>query len=174
MQGQYMKRLRSLVSTATSPYDWIIVQGGGNDLLLSREPKEVFEALRQVWNIGFEAGSKVIALTVTNTVGETDGLRRRYDALNELIVSEVHKKLYSVDVSNMLPPATIDNVRITGIYDRDGVHLGQKGYEMMGDAIASSLVEMIRAEPHEKDTGDSANRVTKHHFNASNLGSSSA
>ncbi|CAF9927592.1 hypothetical protein IMSHALPRED_007247 [Imshaugia aleurites] len=169
IEGQYTKRLRSLISTATCPYDWIIVQGGGNDILSCREPNEIIEALRKLWSIAFEAGSKVIALTVTDTIGgETDALRSRYDALNELIVSEEHEKLYSVDVCNMLPPATMENVMVGRIYDRDGVHLGKKGYEMMGDAIASSLIEMIRAEPHEEHTGGSTNRIHRHHFNASN------
>lgn len=171
IQGKYTKRLRSLISTATSPYDWVIIQGGGNDLLrLCRDPKKILEALREVWGIAFDAGSKVIALTVTKTVNQTEESARRYDALNELIVSEEHEKLYSVDVSKMLPPATVNNV-ISKIYERDGLHFGKKGYEMMGDAIASSLVEMIRAEATGKHTGDVPNHSHKHHFNASNSGS---
>lgn len=171
IQGQYVMRLRSLVSTATSPWDWVIVQGGGNDLVSCREPKQIFEALRNVWSIAIDAGSKVIALTVTKTVGESEGLARRYDALNELIVREEHEKLYSVDVSQMLPPATIDNVMITRIYDRDGLHLAKKGYELMGDAIASSLIEMIRAQLPGRDIGSSTDQRHIHHFNASNSGS---
>lgn len=170
IQGQYTKRLRSLISTATTPYSWIIVQGGGNDLVSCREPKDIFEALRDVWGIAFEVGSKVIALTVTKTVGESDGVARRYEALNELIVSETHEKLYSVDVSNMLPPATMENIMIGRVYDRDGVHLGKKGYELMGDAIASSLIEMIQAEPLGKDIVDSTNDSREHHFHASHSG----
>lgn len=164
-----MKRLHSLLSTANSSYDWIIIQGGGNDLCSCREPNEIFDALKQAWSIAFNADSKVLALTVTKTVGQSEELARKYNALNELIVSGEHEKLYSVDVSNMLPPATMDNVMIRKIYDRDGVHLGKKGYEMMGDAIASSLIEIIRAEPPGKTTGDSTNHSHTHHFNASNL-----
>ena len=170
IQGQYTKRLRSLINAAISPYDFVIVQGGGNDLISCREPKEIFEALRKVWNIAFDAGSMVVALTVTKTVDEREGLARNYDALNDLIVSEEHDKLYSVDVSGMLPPATIDNVTISRIYDRDGLHLGKKGYEMMGDAIASSLIEMVRARSHGEDTGNSTDQSHMHHFNASNSG----
>ena len=170
IQGQYTKRLHSLVTGLTSPWDWIIVQGGGNDLGSCREPKEIIEALRNIWSIAFDAGSKVIALTVTKTVNESEGLARRYDALNELIMSEEHEKLYSVDVANMLPPATIENVMINRIYDRDGLHLGTKGYKMMGDAIASSLIEIIRAKPDETDTEGSTDRHHIHHFNASNSG----
>ena len=170
IHGQYIKRLRSLICTATSPYDWIIVQGGGNDLRAGHEPTEILEALRSVWSDAFQAGSSVIALTVTNTVGESVGLARRYDALNALIVSEEHDKLYSVDVSGMLPSATVDNVTINKIYDRDGFHLGKKGYEMMGDAIASALIEIIRAKAHGADTGKSTNLSQLHQFNAGNTG----
>ena len=168
MYGQYTERLRSLISAATTPYDFIIIQGGGNDLQMCGEPQEILEALKQLWSIAFEAGSKVIALTVTETVGANDVVARRYDALNELIVGKEHEKLYCVDVSKMLSPATMDKVMISRIYDRDGVHLGKEGYELMGDAIASSLVEIIQAEPHEKDNADPTSRSPKHHFNATN------
>lgn len=170
IQGQYKKRLRSLISTASSPYDWVIVQGGGNDLRRCREPKKILEALREAWNIAFDAGSKVIALTVTKTVNESEELARRYDALNELLVSEENEKLYSVDVANMLPPATMDNAMISRIYERDGLHFGKKGYELMGDAVASSLVEILQAEPIGKDAGHLQNHSHEHHFNASNRG----
>lgn len=166
--GQYEKRLRSLISTATSSYDFVIIQGGGNDLASCGEPAEIFEALRKVWSIAFEAGSMVIALTVTKTVDASDGLASRYDALNEMIVSEQHEKLYSVDVCQMLPPATVENVLVSGIYDRDGLHLGKKGYEMMGDVIASSLVEIIQATSPGKDFRGPTDQSHKHHFNASN------
>ena len=171
IQGGYTKRLRSLMSTATSPYDWVIVQGGGNDLRLCREPKKILEALREIWGIALDAGSKVIALTVTKTVDQTEESARSYDALNELIVSEETAKLYSVDVARMLPPpATMDNVMISGIYERDGLHFGKKGYEMMGNAISSSLVEMIRTESLRKNTWDVSSHSHEHHFNASNSG----
>ena len=170
IQGQYMKRLHSHVSAATSPWDWIIIQGGGNDLGSCREPKEIIEALKKAWSIVFDAGSKVVALTVTKTVGESEGLARKYDALNELIVGEENEKLYSVDVSKMLPPATMENVMVSRIYDRDGLHLGKNGYEMMGDAIASSLIVMIRGGPHGRDTETSTDQNHTHHFNASNSG----
>ena len=170
IQGQYMKRLHSHVSAVTSPWDWIIIQGGGNDLGSCREPKDIIEALRKTWNIAFDAGSKVVALTVTNVVGESEGLARKYDALNELIVGEEHEKLYSVDVSGMLPPATMENVMISRVYDRDGLHLGKNGYEMMGDAIASSLIVMIRGEINGRGAQDSTGQKHRHHFNASNSG----
>ncbi len=168
MYGQYTERLRSLISAAATPYDFIIVQGGGNDLSMCGEPQEIIEALRKLWNIAFEAGSKVIALTVTKTVGANDHVARSYDALNKLIVSEEHEKFYCVDVSKMLSPTTMDKAMVSRIYDRDGVHLGKKGYEMMGSAIASSLIEMIQAEPHGKDNADPTSHSPKHHFNPSN------
>lgn len=168
VDGGYTKRLRAL--TGGSPYDWVVVQGGGNDLLSGGEPGEIREALRRVWGVALEAGAKVVALTVTKTVGAGDGLGRGYDALNGLIVGEEHGRLYTVDVAGMLPPATVDNVVGNGIYDRDGVHLTKKGYEVMGEAIASSLIDMIRAEPDGKDGGDSTNHGRKRHFNASNSG----
>ena len=145
VQGQYGPRLRALMGGGAK-YDWVIVQGGGNDLQCGREPGEIVGALREVWGVGVEAGARVVALTVTKTVGEGEGLARRYDVLNALIVGEECEGLYSVDVAGKLPPATVENVVVGKIYDRDGIHLGKKGYEMMGDMIASALLEIMRAE----------------------------
>lgn len=168
VQGQYTKRLHSLASSASTAYDFIVIQGGGNDLLSCREPEEILHALKEIWSIAFKAGSKVVALTVTKTVGASEGLARQYDALNELIVREEHEKLYSVDVANLLPPATMDNILVGKVYDRDGVHLGKKGYEMMGESIAASLVEIIRAESRGETTSKSTDHSNIHHFNTSN------
>lgn len=169
VQGQYPKRLHSLTRSATTAYDFIIIQGGGNDLLSEREPEEILHALREIWDIAFQTGSKVVALTVTKTVGGSEALARRYDALNELIVRERHEKLYSVDVANLLPPANVENVLVGKVYDRDGVHLGKKGYEMMGESIGEALVEIIRAEGHDGErTSEFTEHSNVHHFDASN------
>ena len=169
VQGQYPKRLHALTRSATAAYDFVIIQGGGNDLLSCREPEEILHALRGIWNIAFNAGSRVVALTVTKTVGASEGLARRYDALNGLIVGEDHEKLYSVDVANLLPPATMENILVGKVYDRDGVHLGKKGYEMMGESIASALAEIIRADSHGESASESTDHSHGHHFDTSNL-----
>ena len=112
----------------------------------------------------------VVALTVTNTVDASEALARRYDELNELIGREErHERLYSVDVAGLLPPATVENVLVGKVYDRDGVHLGKKGYEMMGEAIGASLVEIIRARANEERSSECAEHSNVHHFNVSNL-----
>ena len=94
-------------------------------------------------------------------------MARRYDALNELIVRERHERLYSVDVANLLPPATMENILVGKVYDRDGVHLGKKGYEMMGESIGDALVEIIRAsEAFDGERSSESSNV--HHFNTGN------
>ena len=170
LEGQYKKRLRSLLSTAQSPYDFVIIQGGGNDLAYGNGPKKIIEGLKEVWRMVFEAGSNVVALTVTQVVGAGNVIARYYDSLNEMIVSEEHERLYSVDVSKMLPPATIENVKTSKIYDRDGVHLAEKGYELMGGTIASALIKMIRAQVEGEATEVSTDQSPIHHFNATNTG----
>ncbi|KAM0806266.1 SGNH hydrolase-type esterase domain-containing protein [Usnea florida] len=171
VQGQYLKRLRSLTRSATTPYDIIIIQGGGNDLLSCQEPEDILHALQEIWDMALTSGSRtiVVALTVTNTVGASEVLARRYDALNELIGREErHERLYSVDVAKLLPPATVENVLVGKVYDRDGVHLGKKGYEMMGEAIGASLVEIIRAGANGERSSECTERSNVHHFSASN------
>lgn len=48
VRGQYTGRLSRVCAKAKdSPYDWIIVLGGTNDLGWEGEPEEIYEALRK-------------------------------------------------------------------------------------------------------------------------------
>lgn len=137
--GLYPTRLRAALLTASNasaggrPYDWIIVQGGGNDLLSGREPEEVWEGLRAVWGVAGGEGGRVVALTVTKAVGVGKEVQGRYEALNGWIVGEGEGRegVRCVDVAGMLEASVAgdDGGGAEGVYDRDGVHLTRRGYE---------------------------------------------
>lgn len=45
--GQYLRRIEAkCAKTTATPYDWIIIMGGTNDLGWGAEPEEIYEALR--------------------------------------------------------------------------------------------------------------------------------
>ena len=48
-----------------------------------------------------------------------------------------------MDISNAVPFFTLSEEMRERIWD-DGLHLTKQGYEMMGDAIASKLMELLR------------------------------
>lgn len=143
IKGQYMNRIQNLTQSADTPFDWIIVQGGGNDLGYGRMPDEIFEALQKVWDVALSARSKVLALTTTQTVNSSNLITHRRNTLNNLVLGYQREGFYSLDLSNLLPPASMDSMR-NGIYDSDGVHLGNNGYDLMGNTIAFRLIELMK------------------------------
>lgn len=77
---------RFLARGGGTPYDWTVVLGGTNDLLLrGAGAREVFEALREAWGVPLRKGGRVLACTVPEA-GEGEGAaREEREALNGLI-----------------------------------------------------------------------------------------
>ncbi|KAI4130752.1 MAG: hypothetical protein LQ338_001588 [Usnochroma carphineum] len=149
--GQYLQRLkRRLEGDAAQHYDWVILQGGGNDLGWGEDPSTIFEELRKLWKICLERGAKVLALTVTETGDQSRGTRGRYSMLNGLIKSHREDGFFVADVERDVPYASMDPAMRKKVWD-DGLHFKPVGYDMLGDAIADRLLAVLRdGQPHEK------------------------
>ena len=132
IDGQYLTRLHERTDNAKIPYDWVVVQGGGNDLGSNREPAEIFKALKNVWSIPLEANWKVLALTVTRTVDSPKVITQRRATLNKLVLEHQAKGLFTLDMYSVI---TEDDL------DVDGVHLSPNGYAKMGNAIAKWMID---------------------------------
>ncbi len=50
---------------------------------------------------------------------------------------------YTVDLCSAVPYFDMDKDTRDNIWD-DGLHLTKEGYEMMGDAIASRMIELLK------------------------------
>ena len=48
VQGSYLPRIKRACANAGSPYDWIIVMGGTNDLAWGQSPDAIYEGLRKL------------------------------------------------------------------------------------------------------------------------------
>ena len=139
--GSYSRRIEARIASTRAPYDWIIIQGGGNDILRSREPKVIFENLQKVWRKALSSGAKVLALTVTETSSTSPMLRSKYNELNAMIMDHSESGYHALDLFKAIPYHAMDPDRRKKIWD-DGLHFKKPGYDLMGDIIAQRLEEI--------------------------------
>ncbi|KAL8814293.1 MAG: hypothetical protein Q9223_006474, partial [Gallowayella weberi] len=133
--GEYSSRLDTHFDiNAPKKYDWLIFQGGGNDLLRwAEEPHAIFEEMRKLWQRALQGGAKVMALTVTDTEDQRAPTRERYSQLNRLIVTHRQENFYVADVFSRICFADMPDELRKNIWD-DGLHFKPAGYDMLGDA----------------------------------------
>ncbi|KAL8706961.1 MAG: hypothetical protein Q9201_000009 [Fulgogasparrea decipioides] len=142
--GQYLPRLAPHVDAAAGKnYDWLIFQGGGNDLGWGLKPNSIFDELKKLWQLGLAGGAKVMALTVTETANESIQMRERYNELNELIKDYRDENFAVADVCQRVPYTAMDPELRKAVWD-DGLHFKPSGYDLIGDTIADRLLEIIQ------------------------------
>ncbi|CRG82834.1 hypothetical protein PISL3812_00180 [Talaromyces islandicus] len=127
-------------------YDWVIVLGGTNDLGYgSFSPEAIFAGLQRTWSLALASSptTKVLALTVPECAYNSTKLKRNRDALNKSILEHEEDRFFTFDLKSALPYHAMDDVLKTKIWD-DGLHLTDKGYDMMGQLIAKRLAELLQ------------------------------
>ncbi|KAL8953848.1 MAG: hypothetical protein Q9222_000294 [Ikaeria aurantiellina] len=128
LAGEYASRLNPCLNNqAAKRYDWIIFQGGGNDLGAGSDPSAIFEELKKLWKTALDGGANVMALTVTETDNQSKPVRRR---------------CFAADICKKVPYAGMDPELRRKVFD-DGLHFKPAGYDMIGDAIADRLIEIL-------------------------------
>ena len=102
------------------------------------------------------SGAKVLALTVTETAegSWSERTRGRYEALNRMVLDVEGKGegVWVGDVCARVPYAGMEEGVRRRVWD-DGLHLRPEGYDMMGEAIAERLIEILR-EGGSSEVGD--------------------
>ncbi|KAL9598079.1 MAG: hypothetical protein Q9219_004710 [cf. Caloplaca sp. 3 TL-2023] len=155
--GQYLKRMKGMCTKADhAPYDWVIVLGGTNDLAWSERADRIYEALKKVWTVALDCGANVLAASVLEAEHTTGDVVQRRKELNSLIESHQEDRLHYLDLCTAVPYFTMNDTMREMIWD-DGLHLTMDGYEMMGEAVAAKLLELLNTvkEPlnsRRKDT----------------------
>ncbi|KAI4248856.1 MAG: hypothetical protein L6R40_000868 [Gallowayella cf. fulva] len=145
LAGQYLRRMKGMCATDHyPPYDWIIVLGGTNDLGWDERPDKVYDALKHVWKVALDTGSNVLALSVIEAEHTSGGVIERRTELNDLIARHSEDRWYYMDLCSAVPYFSMSEAMRERIWD-DGLHLTMDGYEMMGDAIATSLIDLLHA-----------------------------
>ena len=136
--GSYLHRLEQQTMPHIPKSDWIIIQGGGNDLVRGSEPETVFRGLQSIWSKALSSGARIMALTVTETSNESSRMKSRYRDLNKMILEHREERFFPFDLCALIPYHDMPSERRELIWD-DGLHLTKLGYELMGSAISQEL-----------------------------------
>ncbi|KAL8759382.1 MAG: hypothetical protein Q9199_000817 [Rusavskia elegans] len=147
IKGEYLSRLKPHFDATAGKgekLDWLIFQGGGNDLMWGEEPAAIFEAMQKLWQISLQGGTKVMALTVTDTEDQRPQTRESYRKLNDMVISHQDKNFFVADLFSKIPYAGMSQETRKIVWD-DGLHFKPAGYDMIGDAVADRLLEIIGA-----------------------------
>ena len=103
LYGQYISRLSKDTADAKVPYDWVIIQAGGNDLAWNSTPETIYAKMKIVWDIPLKADAKVMALTVTEHAHSSPTMKAKWEALNGLVSNHNQEGFYVADVAKAIP-----------------------------------------------------------------------
>ncbi|KAL2170631.1 hypothetical protein VTG60DRAFT_4556 [Thermothelomyces hinnuleus] len=129
-------------------YDWAIVLGGTNDLAMGFPPEDIFETLKEVWDVPLSHQCKVLALTVPEA-GVTGESRERLDAqrdkLNNLIKGYKRDNFHVFDLHKAVPYWGMSESDRRRYWD-DHIHFTPAGYDLIGNKVGISLVGLLAME----------------------------
>ena len=129
-----------LTKSATSPYKFVCILAGTNDLSLSDSGDEIFERLRQLYNMVLEHGDKqaiLVAITIPQsffTDSDYVGTRNTVNKHIKNFCLGINKdsdqvRVITVDYENLIP------YQENGIYWDDALHMTPAGYNRLGKFI---------------------------------------
>ncbi|CAK7227697.1 hypothetical protein SEUCBS140593_006663 [Sporothrix eucalyptigena] len=135
------------------PFDWVIILGGTNDLSINSPPETIFEHLERTWSFAKLRKSKVLALTVpevallpsTNSARPLVTLADRRNMLNSLILGYKAPGIHAFDFKSAFSYEAMTPAERLRYYD-DIVHFTEAGYDRMGEVVAESLINILKAE----------------------------
>ncbi|KAF6841356.1 GDSL-like Lipase/Acylhydrolase [Colletotrichum plurivorum] len=146
-QGAFAQRFETEVSGKN--YDWVVVLGGTNDLVLNIPPERIFESLKRVWDSAISKGSKVLALTVPERSTKNESLNDRQRQLNNAILKHKSPNYHAFDLMPKLPYHNLTDRQRRRYWD-DGVHLTPAGYDWLGTLVAEVLGDWVELERNPK------------------------
>ncbi|CAD6589919.1 MAG: hypothetical protein ASARMPREDX12_004074 [Alectoria sarmentosa] len=152
VQGSYLPRIKAKCANTESPYDWILIMGGTNDLAWGQSPDTIYEGLKKVWKVALDTGANVLALNVLEADGSGDRVNSKRNSLNDKIANHQQERYYSFDIYSAIRYTGIDKELREKLWD-DGLHLTSEGYKVMGDVIAVRMLELLKMTQQPKNIG---------------------
>lgn len=163
LTGFFMSRCLDHFGPQRPKYDWTILLGGTNDLARQYSPETIFENLKRCWDVALANGSKVLILTVPEA-GVRSRADDKRDKLNDMIRKAQGGKIHVHDHHAAVPYWSMSEENRV-LYWEDHIHLTADGYDLMGDRIATRLLEILAKEdagaPKEATRDDSPSASTR-------------
>ncbi|KAL2042768.1 hypothetical protein N7G274_004527 [Stereocaulon virgatum] len=149
IDGHYTSRMyQAMKDTHPTAYDWTIIQAGGNDLAQNKgSPEQIFDALKEFWEIPLSMGSKVLALTVTEHGNDNAEENAKRQQLNDMVLRHQAKNFFVVDLAKGMPWQAMPLDQRMAIWS-DDTHFTKEGNVIMGDLIADRLIELTKWSYH--------------------------
>ena len=127
--------------------DYVIVWGGINDVFAGRQPAEVMETLRQIYQKTTEIGAIPIACTLTSVRGASPFVECIQE-LNESIRS--HSDIEGIMLADLYAATSDMEGRLLSWYSSDGAHLNMEGNRVIAATIYAEVVDGILDEYAQK------------------------
>ena len=127
--------------------DYVIVWGGINDVFAGRQPAEVMETLRQIYQKTTEIGAIPIACTLTSVRGASSVVQRIQE-LNESIRS--HSDIEGIMLADLYAATSDMEGRLLSWYSSDGAHLNMEGNRVVAATVYAEVVDGILDEYAKK------------------------
>ncbi len=127
--------------------DYVIVWGGINDVFMGRQPAEVMETLRQIYQKTFEIWAIPIACTLTSVRGASPVVQRIQE-LNESI--KAHSDLEGIMLADLYTATSDMEGRLLSWYSSDGAHLNMEGNRVIAATVYAEVVDGILDEYAQK------------------------
>ncbi|PQE12798.1 GDSL-like lipase acylhydrolase protein [Rutstroemia sp. NJR-2017a BBW] len=125
-----------------TPYNWMIILGGTNDLNQYRNVDTIYEYLIKEWNFALSRGTQVLALTVPECGACDPILDTQRDYLNNLIRSHKAENFHVFDLHKAMPYWSMPEEERGRIWI-DGVHFTEEGYDRMGTLVGAALHDLM-------------------------------
>ncbi|KAI1328320.1 SGNH hydrolase-type esterase domain-containing protein [Xylariaceae sp. FL0255] len=151
-RGRFRGRMEESLEETRRPYDWVVILGGTNDIGWGTKAEDLIESLKSIWDMPLSKGSKVLALTIPETMRKFPSIIERRDQVNESIKAYKKTNFFHFDLNKAVTYHSMSPEDQQKYWDPDGVHLTGAGYDLMGEKIGEALVRILRlAEAQETD-----------------------
>ena len=143
------ERLDRTLKESKQPYDWIIIQGGTNDLGYRENPDKILVALSQMHDRAKETGARTLALAIPQYSQEDSPDNKTYKEEKSKVntglreyCEKSHSQSVFVDLHGKLPHATLSNEEKQK-YWCDGLHMTPLRYDRMAEVVFDALKEYV-------------------------------
>lgn len=120
--------------------DYVIIWGGINDLYISKEPSDVFNNLKKMYEKARRSAIEPIACSMTSVRGFNSYIPKILE-VNDLI--REYCGMEGIPLADLFSATSDESGGLMESYSSDGVHLNELGYRKVATTIYSEALEPI-------------------------------